>query len=161
MGTVILKIAPLNPSFVPTEVQARDAHKRLIRLVPDGYEHEILVYDKPEFIDSGEYLSTAACPMCGATINFDTEENFEMSRQWISDVCSQLAVTSSGSLVCSLPWCGHLVPIALLKFEPGSVFASCELRVVEPLIEDNQLAELLAALTEEFGVPVMHIWSRY
>jgi len=161
MSTVILKLAPLIPRFVPSEVQANDARECLVRLAPDGYEHEVRIHGNPEFIDPGEYLSAAICPTCGSTISFDVTDDFEASTKWMSELCRQLAIAPAGSLRCSLPWCGHMVLITSLEFEPSAVFASCELRVVEPLIEDNQLAELVAAISRVFGVPMMHVWSSY
>ena len=132
MSETYFYIVPVDQNFVP-EQELQTAALELLNEVlpfPEGDMNDIRVFDKPEFINSGEYLDSVICPNCNAMLRIGYREPYE---KWWELVCEKIWRADLDAII-AVPCCNATTRVGNLRFDGASGFARFALEA-EPCFE--------------------------
>ena len=147
-----IRVAPTNPSYVPSEADAEAALAVIADLMPRS--QEIVVESSPEvaFIDAGVNVDSMRCPSCRG----------ELSHEWWSNAVAESHDRSGfRERTASMPCCGAVVDLNDIDYGEWPVaFARWWVDCMNPdvgRLTDVQVARLAAALRHEVTIVYQHL----
>jgi hypothetical protein len=151
MSDFYTSVIPADVTWQPTREAAAEAEAYVRRAFPDpngtGQEVTVEFYDRVTAVDAGENIIRISCPRCAGDIPLDWYDNLIEETRGKFD-----------TLDVTVPCCGALVSLDMLRFDWPSGFARFEIAVRNPARADGEFtAEELHIVAAILGHPVRQI----
>ncbi len=146
MSDNLLKLIPVEPSFVPSEEAQAKAKDLLARFLPASTTVKVHVEDQIRFVDPGANFETILCPHCLSVV----------SDEWWQEAMDKAYETGFVDLLAKMPCCGTKQSLNDLQYHWPAGFSRFVLEALNPG-KDLTDAEL-AALQTAVGAKLRKIW---
>ena len=158
MLNMILKVAPIDPTYLPP-IEVRHAlESALSGLLPHGEASQTKYYGRVSLIDPGLNLEAIICPSCSVKTYIDFYSNpddiyYDVdpgAKLWWG-IVDRLNCESALNVLVDMPCCGSTTPLMSLIFDWPAMFASFEIDIFNPEAPDELAQELLPQLETIVG----------
>lgn len=138
MSDSILKVFPVEPTFIPTQEAQDRVEKFFSSLFPDADEISIDISEETIFVDPGENFERVLCPACGRVLEID----------WWIEAMNTAAKDRFSLLDVQLPCCSLKTTLNDLCYEWPAGFARFVIQVRNPWkdIDEQSIQQLEAIL---------------
>jgi hypothetical protein len=147
MSLTVLKIIPLVPDYVPSDIQQEKA-KMFLSGVFDLLHTELITTEEIEFVDQGENFESVSCNLCGQDISGeDWQDKMDLAYQ---SLFKNLNIMTS---------CQHETSLNDLNYKWPAGFAKFVISIsdAQNVPSENELMQL----HEILGMRMRVIWARY